>query len=122
MNTEVKVSPSCQFDWFSLLAKYGFATFISCVLLYFLAFYIVIPMRDDQKLFMQSVIKTNELDAESRAGTTAVMQKMAQLEQAQSITLATLVDQQKQTTAILSQIRDDQRAGAWLKPQPKSER
>lgn len=83
-------------EWMSLVGKYGFAAGIAVALLGYMAFYIVAPMRDDQKAFMQSVIKTNELNASTHA-----------------TALSTLVDQQKQTTAILQQIRDDQRAGAW---------
>jgi hypothetical protein len=87
---------------------------------YFLATQIVIPMRDDQKAFMQSVIKTNETHASAAATqsmaasqSASAISQLTQIQQTQSSTLSTLADQQRQTTTILQQIRDDQRNGAW---------
>lgn len=101
------------FDWWSWLAKQGAMTVFLGIFAWFLAVQIVIPMRDDQKAFMQSVIKTNETNAMTHATAAAAMQQLSQVQQTQATTLTTLVDQQKQTTAILQQIRDDQRNGAW---------
>lgn len=108
-------NPPAAFDWYSWLARQGVMTVFLGAFAYFLATQIVIPMRDDQKSFMQSVIKTNETNAMTHASAAAAMQQLSQVQTTQSQTLATLVDQQKQTTTILQQIRDDQRGGVWNK-------
>lgn len=113
MSTADMKPTSMMSDWMALCGKYGFAAGIAVALLAYMAFYVVQPMRDDQKMFMQSVIKTNELNAATHASAAASMQQLTQVQTTQASTLTTLVDQQKQTTAILQQIRDDQRAGAW---------
>jgi hypothetical protein len=100
-------------DWRSFVAKFGFATAVAAGLMWFMATQIVLPMRDDQKAFMNSVISTNELNAKTHAAAASAMSQLTQVQQTQAATLTTLVDQQKQTTTILQQIRDDQRAGAW---------
>ncbi len=111
-----EISPTAPFsDWMSLVGKYGFAAGIAVALLGYMAFYVVQPMRDDQKMFMQSVIKTNELNAATHAAAAASMQQLTQVQTTQASTLVTLTDQQKQQTQILQQIRDDQRNGAWRK-------
>lgn len=89
-----------SFDWFGVLTRYGFATFIACALLAYLAFYIVEPMRHDQQLFIQSVIKTNEAHAE-------VAHKQTEIQAQQATALTNL-------GILLQQIRDDQRRGVWL--------
>jgi len=106
-------------DWASFIAKFGFATFAAVGLMYFLAFYIVLPMRDDQKAFVNSVVETNRLNATAQASSSAAMQQLTEVQRTQSATLNNLVDQQRQTTTILQQIRDDQRAGAWRNTDPK---
>jgi len=105
-------------SWIAFIAKFGFATFIALGLMWFLATQIIVPMRDDQKAFMQSVIKTNEMNASTHATAAQAMQQMTAVQTTQASTLTTLVDQQKQTTTILQQIRDDQRAGAWREAKP----
>lgn len=112
---DIAVSPGngITFDWWSWLAKQGVTTVFLGLFAWFLGTQIVVPMRDDQKAFMQSVIKTNEVNANTHATAAAAMQQLTQVQQTQSTTLTTLVDQQKQTTTILQQIRDDQRNGAW---------
>ncbi len=109
MSTADMKPTSMMSDWMALCGKYGFAAGIAVALLA----YVVQPMRDDQKMFMQSVIKTNELNAATHASAAASMQQLTQVQTTQASTLTTLVDQQRQTTAILQQIRDDQRNGAW---------
>jgi len=104
-------------DWMNLVGKYGFAAGVAVALLGYMAFYIVEPMRNDQKAFMNSVIKTNEMNASTHAAAAQAMNQMTQVQTTQASTLSTLVDQNKQTTTILQQIRDDQRAGAWRDPQ-----
>ncbi len=106
-------------DWVSFITKFGFATFVAVGLMYFLAFYIVLPMRDDQKVFVNSVIDTNKLNAAAQASAAASMQQLTEVQRTQSATLNNLVDQQRNTTLILQQIRDDQRAGAWRKTEGK---
>lgn len=93
------------FDWFGVLTKYGFTTFIACATLGYLAFYVVEPMRKDQQAFMQSVIETNRTNA-----TTVAKQTEIQQMQAQAL---------KDIVPVLQQIRDDQRRGAWLEAKPK---
>jgi len=106
--------------WITFITKFGFATAMALALLWFLGTQIVIPMREDQKAFMNSVIETNKLNANTHAAAAQAMQQMTNVQTTQASTLSTLVDQQKQTTTILQQIRDDQRAGAWrdTKPHP----
>lgn len=99
--------------WPQLIAKYGLATALTIILLYYLAFYIVEPMRVDQRAFMNSVIKTNEINAATHSAAASSMAQMTRVQETQSATLSTLVEQQKQTTGILQQIRDDQRRGVW---------
>lgn len=101
-------------DWMALVGRYGFAAGIAVALLGYMAFYVVNPMREDQKMFMQSVIKTNELNAATHAAAAASMQQLTAVQTTQANTLTTLVEQQKQTTTILQQIRDDQRNGVWI--------
>lgn len=103
-------------DWRSFVAKFGFATAVAAGLMWFMATQIVLPMRDDQKAFMLSVIKTNEINAETHRAAAASMTQLSSVQQTQAATLNSLVDQQKQQTTILQQIRDDQRAGAWREP------
>ncbi len=100
-------------DWKSFVARFGFATAVAAGLMWFMATQIVLPMRDDQKQFMQSVIETNKQNAATHASAAASMVQLAQVQQTQASTLSTLTDQQKQQTSILQQIRDDQRNGAW---------
>jgi hypothetical protein len=100
-------------DWWGAIRQYGFATALASALLSYIAFYVVEPARKDQQEFMRSVIKTNEINAETHKAAAASMTQLSQVQQTQAATLTTLVDQQKQTTIILQQIRDDQRAGAW---------
>lgn len=100
-------------SWITFITKFGFATAMALALLWFMGTQIVIPMREDQKAFMQSVIKTNELNASTHAAAAQAINQLTQVQTTQAATLTTLVDQQKQTTSILQQIRDDQRAGAW---------
>lgn len=102
-------------SWITFVTKFGFATAMALALLWFLGTQIVIPMREDQKAFMQSVIKTNEINASTHAAAAKSMEQMTVVQATQAATLTTLVEQQKQTTNILQQIRDDQRAGAWQK-------
>lgn len=104
--------------WITFITKFGFATALALALLWFLGTQIVIPMREDQKAFMQSVIETNKQNAATHAVAAQSIQQMTSVQQTQSATLSTLVDQQKQTTTILQQIRDDQRAGAWREAKP----
>lgn len=105
-------------SWITFITKFGFATAIALGLLWFLGTQIVIPMREDQKAFMNSVIETNKLNANTHAAAAQAMSQMTQVQATQASTLTTLVDQQKQTTTILQQIRDDQRAGAWREAKP----
>lgn len=116
MTTEVVNSDLAGFNWWSWLARQGAMTVFLGAFAYFLAFSIVIPMRDDQKAFMQSVIRTNETNAATHASAAAAMTQLSQVQTVQATTLTALADQQKQTTSILQQIRDDQRRGAWNDP------
>lgn len=100
-------------SWMKFIGDYGYTTFVSLGLMIYLAFFVVEPQRNDQKAFMQSVIKTNEINANTYVAAAQAMNQMTIVQQTQAATLTTLVDQQKQTTTILQQIRDDQRAGAW---------
>lgn len=100
-------------DWWGAIRQYGFATALASALLGYVAFYVVEPARKDQQEFMRSVIKTNEINADTHRAAAASMTQLAQVQTTQASTLVTLVEQQKQTTSILQQIRDDQRAGAW---------
>ena len=110
---ETKVGFEIPSTWITFITKFGFATAMALGLLWFLANEIVIPMREDQKAFMNSVIKTNELNASTHASAAQAMQQLTQVQTTQASTLTTLVEQQKQTIGIMQQIRDDQRAGAW---------
>jgi hypothetical protein len=87
-------------DWFSLIGKYGFTTALAVVLLWYLAAYIVEPMRRDQQRFMDSVIETNKINAATVAKQTEIQQQQAQA--------------LKDIVPVLQQIRDDQRRGVWL--------
>jgi len=96
-------------DWTSFIARFGFATAVACALMYFVAYSIVIPMRDDQKRFMDSVIDTNKTNTESN-------RQLSVVQVTQTENMKTLVENQKliirqgeKTSEILSQIRDDQR-------------
>ena len=102
------------FDWWKWIASNGLYAFMLCVFAGWFAQVIVVPMRQDQTRFMDSVIETNKAHAAASA-------QSAQIQQTQAITLATLVKQQEQTTVILQQIRDDQRSGVWLRPKPSNE-
>ncbi len=104
---------SVMTDWKSFIARFGFATAVAAGLMWFMATQIVLPMRDDQKAFMQSVMETNQQYAASHSAASAAMSQLTQVQQTQAATLSTLTDQQKQQTTILQQIRDDQRNGAW---------
>jgi|SRR3990167_2506549 len=99
---------NAQFSWWRWLAQQSAMTvFLGCFA-YFIAFYIVIPMRDDQKAFLMSVMETNKIHAAAQA-------QLTQVQTTQANTMSTLVEEQKKTTSILQQIRDDQRMGAWNK-------
>lgn len=102
----IPFQPSISFDWFGVLTRYGFTTFLACATLGYLAFYVVEPMRKDQQLFMQSVIETNKLNASTVAKQTEIQQQQAQA--------------LKDIVPVLQQIRDDQRRGAWLDNNKKS--
>ena len=113
MSTGSTTATNSHFEWRGWLAKQGFNAVLLAAFAWFLGSQIVIPMRDDQKAFMQSVIKTNETNAATHVSAAAAMQQLTQVQHTQAQTLTTLVDQQRQTTSILQQIRDDQRSGAW---------
>jgi hypothetical protein len=105
------INTNGDFSWWRWAAQQSAMTvFLGCAA-YFLAFYIVIPLRDDQKAFLMSVMDTNKVHA-------AAQSQLTQVQMTQANTLATLVDEQRKTTAILQQIRDDQRVGAWNKARP----
>jgi hypothetical protein len=87
-------------DWWSWVARQGI---FAAMLVLFAGWFgtaIVVPMRDDQRAFMQSVIKTNELNA-------ATVSKQTEIQQTQAQALKDIVP-------VLQQIRDDQRRGVWL--------
>lgn len=100
----IPMTPLQSIDWQGMLMRYGFAAFIATALLGYMAFYVVEPMRRDQQLFMQSVIKTNEVHAD-----VARKQTDIQAQQAKALT---------DLGVLLQQIRDDQRRGAWLEHKP----
>lgn len=92
-------------DWWGALRQYGFTTVLAGALIYYLAFFVVEPMRLDQKRFMDSVIQTNALNATTAAKQTEISQQQAKAMQ--------------DIIPLLQQIRDDQRRGAWNEPRPK---
>jgi hypothetical protein len=87
-------------DWLSVLKQYGLATLLTLLLLAYLAFGVVEPMRKDQQRFMDSVIETNKLNASTVARQTEIQQQQAQA--------------LRDIVPVLQQIRDDQRRGVWM--------
>lgn len=92
-------------EFWTAVKQYGFTTVLAGVLIYFLAFHVVEPMRVDQQRFMDSVIQTNALNA-----ATAAKQTEIQSQQAKAL---------QDIVPVLQQIRDDQRRGAWNDTRPK---
>ena len=95
------------------VGSYGFTTVAAALLMYYVAFYVVEPMRQDQQEFMRSVIETNKAHAAALTKQTDIQQQ-----QATALTKQTEIQQQQAGTLssivpLLQQIRDDQRRGAW---------
>jgi hypothetical protein len=91
-------------DWLTVLKQYGLATLLTILLLLYLAFFVVEPMRKAQERFMESVITTNAQNA-------ATVARQTEIQQQQAKALQDIVP-------VLQQIRDDQRRGVWLDNKP----
>lgn len=87
-------------DWWTWVMRQGAFAGMLIVFAGWFGVAIVVPMRDDQRAFIQSVIETNKVHA-----TTVAKQTEIQYQQAQAL---------KGMETLLQQIRDDQRRGAWL--------
>lgn len=87
-------------DWWSWVARQGAFAGMLIVFAGWFGVAIVVPMRDDQRAFMQSVIETNKVNAATAAKQTEIQQQQAQA--------------LKDIVPVLQQIRDDQRRGVWL--------
>lgn len=88
-----------HFDWKNWLAKQGFNAVLLAAFIWFLGSQIVIPMRDDQQRFLNSVMETNRTHSE-------VALKQTLIQQQTSAALENM-------STVLEQIRDDQRSGVW---------
>ena len=99
-------------DWWAAVRQYGFTTVLAGALIYYLAFYVVEPMRVDQQRFMDSVIQTNILNATTAAKQTEIQKDQVRVQEQQAKALQDIVP-------VLQQIRDDQRRGAWNEPKSK---
>ena len=93
-------------DVWKAIGSYGFTTVAASVLMYYVAFYVIEPMRKDQQDFMRSVIETNKTQVETNKAHADVAMKQTEIQQQQAAALSSLVP-------LLQQIRDDQRRGAW---------
>jgi len=91
--------PASVFDWKYLLAKHGFNAVLVMLLMGFIRQDMILPQRQAQERFMESVIENNKEMATTAASNSATAQTQAR-------SLEQLVDLQKQ-------IRDDQRQGVW---------
>lgn len=89
-------------DLWTLIAKQGVFALMLCLFAGWFGMSIVVPMRDDQRKFMDSVIDTNKQHA-------AVAAQLTAIQQSQANTLSGMQE-------LLRQIRDDQRSGAWNRP------
>jgi hypothetical protein len=98
------MQPVSTSDWLTVLKQYGLATLLTILLLLYLAFFVVEPMRKAQDRFMESVITTNAQNAATVARQTEI-----QAQQAQAL---------RDIVPVLQQIRDDQRRGVWLETKP----
>lgn len=52
-------------DWKEIVTKHGPVTIVAGFCLWFLAYQVFIPMRDEHKEFVRSVVETNQQNAES---------------------------------------------------------
>lgn len=93
-------------DWWQWLAKQGVFAFLLAVGAWWFAQQIVVPMRDDQREFMRSVISNNAALTEVQKTQSEQLAANTELQKNQSTQLAALAE-------VLRQIRDDQRRGAW---------
>lgn len=102
---DVAVSLIPAWDWKEVFAKNGFAT-IAAV---FLAVYFVLPAREDQKRFIDSVIETNQLRAATEASNAKTLNVMSDSHARQTTLLNQNAETLKRQTVILQEIRDDAR-------------
>jgi hypothetical protein len=87
-------------DWWSWVMRQGIFAGMLIAFSGWFGTAIIIPMRDDQRAFMQSVIETNKVNA-------VTVSKQTEIQQTQAQALKDIVP-------VLQQIRDDQRRGVWL--------
>lgn len=106
-------------SWQSWLSKQSFTAVLVVGVLYWVATYMVLPMRDDQKDFVTSIVKTNLQHAEIAAKNADNVSTLTKAQQSQSEALSSISEVQKQMLRVQEQIRDEQRRGVWNDPKPK---
>jgi Flp pilus assembly protein TadB len=99
-------------DWLTVLKQYGLATLLTILLLIYLAFFVVEPQRKAQERFMDSVIKTNEINAETVA-------KQTEIQKQQADALDRFSRNQEETNRIQKQLLDATQRGVWMDKQGK---
>ena len=107
------VSPPVS-DWWSWLARQGV---FAAMLIMFAGWFgsaIIIPMRDDQRAFMQSVIKANEIHADVQKKQTEIAWNQVEAEKDQAKAMLDQSQALNSLLPLLKEIRDDQRRGVWL--------
>lgn len=101
------------FDWWSWIARQGvFAAMLVGAAVWF-GNVIVVPMRDGQTKFMESVIKANDLNSQTNSNNSAVNQQNANLLSKVIDTQVIIVSSQKSVienqTKIMDMHREDQK-------------
>lgn len=85
------------FDWKDVLTKNGLPT----IAVVFLAVYFVLPAREDQHRFTDSIIETNKMHADSEASNAVTFIQMSNTQAQQTSIL-------QEHTSILREIKDRQ--------------
>lgn len=101
-------------DWWSWLARQGVFAAMLMIFAGWFGSAIIIPMRDDQRAFMQSVIKTNETHAEVEKKQTEIAWQQVEAEKDQAKAMIDQSQALNNLVPLLKEIRDDQRRGVWL--------
>ena len=101
------------FDWRRWLADQGPQTVMLVAFAWWVATYLLLPLRDSQQKMNDSMVRANDKHADAAVKNSEAAVSWAAAKQADAMTNAAISDQMKNTTILLQQIRDDQRNGAW---------
>jgi hypothetical protein len=115
------------FDWRRWLASQGVMAVFLAAMAYGVFFYMVVPMRDQQQKYIDSMILTNKQNADSfgqlvtsHKDASSKLDNLVQISKESSGKLDGILRSQEQVLPTLQQMRDDQRRGAWNDHPPKS--